>query len=41
MDQAQSPDEAASHLVRLAVDDLELAPFHGELVQFGRVLPWR
>jgi carbonyl reductase 1 len=41
MDQAQSPDEAASHLVRLAVDDLDLTPFFGELVQFGRVLPWK
>ena len=41
MDEAQSPEEAASHLVRLALDDVDLAPFYGELVQFGRVLPWR
>jgi NAD(P)-dependent dehydrogenase (short-subunit alcohol dehydrogenase family) len=41
MEQAQSPDQAAAHLVHLAVDeDLDRTPFYGELVQFGRVLQW-
>jgi carbonyl reductase 1 len=40
MTEAQSPDEAATHLVRLALDPVD-AGLHGELVQFGRVLPWR
>jgi NAD(P)-dependent dehydrogenase (short-subunit alcohol dehydrogenase family) len=40
MAEAQSPDEAASHVVRVALDPVDDA-FHGELIQFGRVLPWR
>jgi hypothetical protein len=40
MAEAQTPDEAATHLVRLALDPADVG-FHGELVQFGRVLPWR
>ncbi|HLM64846.1 MAG TPA: SDR family NAD(P)-dependent oxidoreductase [Acidimicrobiales bacterium] len=40
MTEAQRPEEAAAHLVRLMLDPVgdDLA---GELVQFGRVLPWR
>jgi NAD(P)-dependent dehydrogenase (short-subunit alcohol dehydrogenase family) len=40
MSEAQSPDAAAAHLVRLALDPVDDA-WWGELVQFGRVLPWR
>jgi len=40
MSEAQSADEATDHLVRLAVDPVDSATVHGELVQFGRVLPW-
>lgn len=40
MTEAQTPADAATHLVRLALDPVD-AGFHGELVQFGRVLPWR
>jgi carbonyl reductase 1 len=40
MSEAQSPDAAAAHLVRLALDPVDDA-WRGELVQFGRVLPWR
>ena len=41
MTEAQSPDEAAAHLVALALDPVDRAVIHGELVQFGHVLPWR
>jgi hypothetical protein len=41
MTEAQSPDAAAAHLVELAVGDVDRAGIHGELVQFGRVVPWR
>jgi carbonyl reductase 1 len=41
MTEAQSPADAAAHLVALAVDPIDRATLHGELVQFGRVLPWR
>jgi carbonyl reductase 1 len=40
MSEAQSPEEAAAHLVRLAAGPLD-ADARGELIQFGRVLPWR
>ena len=41
MTEAQSPDEASAHLVSLALDPVDRAVIHGELVQFGHVLPWR
>jgi carbonyl reductase 1 len=41
MTEAQSPDAAAAHLVTLALDPVDRTAIHGELVQFGRVLPWR
>ena len=40
MDQAQTPAEAAVALLRLALDPVP-AEMYGELVQFGRVRPWR
>jgi carbonyl reductase 1 len=40
MSEAQSPEEAAAHLVRLAAGPLD-PDARGELIQFGRVLPWR
>ena len=39
--QAQTPAEAASWPVELALSDRFDPAFYGELVQFGRVLPWR
>jgi carbonyl reductase 1 len=36
---AQTPAQAAAHPLRLALDPLNLDTY-GELVQFGRVLPW-
>jgi carbonyl reductase 1 len=39
MSQAQSPDEAAVDVVKLATDAIE-PRMHGELVQHGRILPW-
>ena len=41
MSRAQSPDEAAHWPVELALSDRFDPAFYGELVQFGRVLPWR
>ncbi|MFB9234093.1 SDR family NAD(P)-dependent oxidoreductase [Plantactinospora siamensis] len=44
MSTAQTPAQAAAWPVELAAGELTasaLAAFHGELVQFGRVLPWR
>jgi carbonyl reductase 1 len=38
---AQTPDEAAVALVRLALEPAVDRRFHGELVQFGKVIPWR
>jgi carbonyl reductase 1 len=41
MSQAQTPTEAAVAPLRLALDRAAEPGFHGELVQFGRVIPWR
>jgi len=38
---AQTPDQAAAALLRLALDPRPNQDFHGELVQFGKILPWR
>jgi NAD(P)-dependent dehydrogenase (short-subunit alcohol dehydrogenase family) len=40
MSQAQTPDEAAAGIVALATAPAD-PRFYGELVQHGRVLPWR
>ena len=40
MSEAQTPDEAAAGIVALATGPAD-ARFYGELVQHGRVLPWR
>jgi hypothetical protein len=40
MSQAQTPSEAASWPVELALAESFDAAFYGELVQFGKVLPW-
>jgi carbonyl reductase 1 len=44
MGDAQSPSEAAAHVVRVAIDPIA-DDLHGQLIhfgiQFGRVLPWR
>jgi hypothetical protein len=40
MSQAQTPAEAASWPVELALADTFDDAFYGELVQFGKVLPW-
>jgi len=40
MSQAQTPEEAAAAIVTLATAPAD-AGFYGELVQHGRVLPWR
>jgi len=40
MSQAQTPEQAAAWPVELAVADTFDPAFYGELVQFGRVLPW-
>ena len=40
MTSAQTPDEAAAWPVELAVGEAFDPAFYGELVQFGRVLPW-
>jgi hypothetical protein len=40
MSQAQTPAEAASWPVALAVADAFDPAFYGELVQFGTVLAW-
>jgi hypothetical protein len=39
MSQAQSPDQAAIDVVKLATGAIE-PQWYGELVQHGRVLPW-
>jgi carbonyl reductase 1 len=41
MTSAQTPDEAAAWPVELALSDGFDPAYYGELVQFGRVLPWR
>jgi carbonyl reductase 1 len=38
---AQTPEQAAAALVRLATDPDPDPAFYGELIRFGRVLPWR
>jgi NAD(P)-dependent dehydrogenase (short-subunit alcohol dehydrogenase family) len=40
MSSAQTPDDAAAWPVELAVGEAFDPAFYGELVQFGRVLPW-
>jgi NAD(P)-dependent dehydrogenase (short-subunit alcohol dehydrogenase family) len=40
MSQAQTPAQAASWPVDLALSETFDSAFYGELVQFGRVLPW-
>jgi carbonyl reductase 1 len=40
MSAAQTPAEAAAWPVRLALSDRFDPAFYGELVQFGKVLPW-
>jgi carbonyl reductase 1 len=39
--EAQTPGEAAVAPLRLALDDAADPSFYGELVQFGKVIPWR
>ena len=41
MSGAQSPAEAAVTLLDLALEPSVDPGFYGELVQFGKVLPWR
>ena len=41
MTQAQTPAEAAVAPLRLALGRAADPSFYGELVQFGRVVPWR
>jgi NAD(P)-dependent dehydrogenase (short-subunit alcohol dehydrogenase family) len=44
MSAAQTPEQAAAWPIELALGPLtagRLATFYGELVQFGRVIPWR
>lgn len=41
MSQAQTPAEAAVAPVRLALDRGAEPSFYGELIQFGKVIPWR
>jgi carbonyl reductase 1 len=40
MSEARSTEDAAAHIVRVALDPVDDA-FHGALIQFGRALPWR
>jgi carbonyl reductase 1 len=41
MSEAQTPAEAASWPVELALADAFDPAFYGALVQFGKVLPWK
>jgi carbonyl reductase 1 len=41
MNAAQTPAEAAVALLDLALDPSVDPSFYGELVQFGKVIPWR
>jgi carbonyl reductase 1 len=38
---AQTPAQAAVAPLRLALDRAADPRFYGELVQFGKVIPWR
>ena len=40
MSEAQTPAEAASWPTELALADAFDPAFYGELVQFGKVIPW-
>jgi carbonyl reductase 1 len=40
MSSAQTPAEAAAFPVELALGSADVAAWHGELLQFGKVLPW-
>jgi hypothetical protein len=40
MSQAQTPAQAATWPVELALGPSFDPAFHGELVQFGKVIPW-
>jgi carbonyl reductase 1 len=40
MSNAKTPTQAASFPVQLALSDRFDLDFYGELVQFGRILPW-
>ncbi len=41
MSRAQTPAQAAGHLIDLALDPAPDPAFYGELVQFGKVVPWK
>lgn len=41
MSAAQTPEDAAVALLRLALDPVVDPRFYGELIQLGRVVPWR
>ena len=41
MGEAQTPAQAAVAPLRLALDGATVASFYEELVQFGKVIPWR
>jgi hypothetical protein len=41
MGEAQTPAEAAVAPLRLALDPAADPSFYGELIQFGKVIPWR
>ena len=40
MSQAQTPEQAAAWPVELVLSDSFDPAYYGELVQFGRVIPW-
>jgi hypothetical protein len=41
MTRAQTPTQAAQALLELALDPRPDPGFYGELVRFGKVVPWR
>jgi carbonyl reductase 1 len=41
MSEAQTPEQAAAPLLSLALDPVADPRHYGELVQFGKVIPWR
>ena len=41
MSGAQTPAQAAAAPLRLALDTAVDGRFYGQLVQFGKVIPWR
>lgn len=41
MSEAQTSAQAALALLRLALDPAPDPRFYGELIQFGKVIPWR